>query len=193
MKKKTVAIILAVVLVCVGAVGGTLAWLNDHKGVENTFTVGDINIEIAQPKFDVNNAKLVPGTSILGDPTVTVKKDSEAAYALVMVENNLKANDKIIGEPNISADWIAVATQGNKTIYKYNKTISSSKIDTVLTPVFTEIRIDGSITAADMEGMEIVKSKTVVITAYAHQVIGQTEEQAADSFKTLLQGTWVPA
>ena len=45
MKKKTLALVLALTLLVAGVVGGTLAWLTDQTAeVKNTFTVGDINI-----------------------------------------------------------------------------------------------------------------------------------------------------
>ncbi len=191
MNKKTVAIILAVVLVCVGAIGGTLAWLTDSKEVTNTFTVGDIEIALDEDKFDASKANLVPGTEIDKDPTITVKANSEDSYVFAMVENNLKANGKTIGELNISSDWTAVATQGNKTIYKYKETILSQKSDKELTSIFTKVSIDGDkITSEDLEAMEKVTNKTIVVNAYAHQVTSQTEEQALEAFKTLLGGTW---
>lgn len=190
MNKKVIAVILAVVLVSVGAIGGTLAWLTDKQERTNTFTVGDINMELTHPNFDQAKAKLVPGTSIPWAPTITIKADSEDSYVFVMVENNLKANSKTIGVPNISSDWTAVATQGNKTIYKYKQTIASANTDTQLTSVFTTIDISGDVTAADMEAMELIVTKTLSVTAYAHQVVGQTENDALLAFEALLTGTW---
>ena len=49
MKKKTLALVLALTLLVAGVVGGTLAWLTDQTAeVKNTFTVGDINIGLTE-------------------------------------------------------------------------------------------------------------------------------------------------
>lgn len=193
MNKKVVAMVLAIVLICAGAVGTTLAWLSDSKEVTNTFTVGDINISLAEDSYDATKAKLVPGTEIAKNPTVTVNANSEDCYVFVMVENNLKANSKTIGVLDVSADWTAKATQGNKTIYQYKNTIQNSTSDQKLTSVFTKVSISGDITNEDLEAMELVTDKTVYIKAYAHQVTSQTQEQALEAFEALLTGTWTTA
>ena len=83
MKKKTLALVLALTLLVAGIVGGTLAWLTDRTAeVKNTFTVGDINIGLTETTADY---KMVPGNTIAKDPTVTVKANSEACWLLVQV------------------------------------------------------------------------------------------------------------
>lgn len=85
MKKKVLSIV-AVVLVLCCAIGGTLAWLTDKTDpVVNTFTVGDINIEL---KETTTNYKMVPGNTITKDPKVTVKANSEACWLFVKVEKS---------------------------------------------------------------------------------------------------------
>ena len=90
MKKKTLALVLALTLLVAGVVGGTLAWLTDRTAeVKNTFTVGDINIGLTETTTDY---KMVPGNTIAKDPTVTVKANSEACWLFVQVteSENLK-------------------------------------------------------------------------------------------------------
>ena len=83
MKKKTLALLLSLVLVFGVVAGGTLAWLTDRTAeVKNTFTVGDINIGLAET---TTNYKMVPGNTIAKDPTVTVKANSEACWLFVKV------------------------------------------------------------------------------------------------------------
>lgn len=83
MKKKTLALVLALTLLVAGVVGGTLAWLTDRTAeVKNTFTVGDINISLTETTTDY---KMVPGNTIAKDPTVTVKANSEACWLFVQV------------------------------------------------------------------------------------------------------------
>ena len=83
MKKKILALVLALTLLVAGVVGGTLAWLTDRTAeVKNTFTVGDINIGLTETTTDY---KMVPGNTIAKDPTVTVKAESEACWLFVQV------------------------------------------------------------------------------------------------------------
>ena len=83
MKKKTLALVLALTLLVAGVVGSTLAWLTDQTAeVKNTFTVGDINIGLTETTTDY---KMVPGNTIAKDPTVTVKANSEACWLFVKV------------------------------------------------------------------------------------------------------------
>ena len=87
MKKKTLALVLALTLLVAGVVGGTLAWLTDRTAeVKNTFTVGDINISLTETTTDY---KMVPGNTIAKDPTVTVKANSEALFVQVTESENL--------------------------------------------------------------------------------------------------------
>ena len=89
----TVALVLVVAL---ASIGGTIAWLTDKTDpVTNTFTVGDINIELTEtPNADSNDpdtendhweAKLVPGSKYAKDPKVTVKANSEKCWLFVEV------------------------------------------------------------------------------------------------------------
>ena len=83
MKKKTLALVLALTLLVAGVVGGTLAWLTDQTAeVKNTFTVGDINIDLTETNRDY---KMVPGNKLDKDPTVIVKAESEACWLFVKV------------------------------------------------------------------------------------------------------------
>lgn len=84
---KTFVAMLALVLVIGCAVGGTVAWLTAQTGpVVNTFTYGDIKIDLTETKPKDRRAKIIPGVDIEKDPTVTVKKDSEACWLFVKVE-----------------------------------------------------------------------------------------------------------
>ena len=95
MKKKSFIMALALVLVFAVAVGGVVAWLTAKTGdVVNTFTVGNINIDLKETnngeEVTSNSYKMVPGNTIIKDPYVTVKADSEKCYLFVKVT---KTND----------------------------------------------------------------------------------------------------
>ena len=83
MSKKTVALLMALVLVLGASIGGTLAWLQTKTAtVTNTFVVGDIGtltltetngISVSEGDNDVTNPDkylIVPGVNITKDPKV---------------------------------------------------------------------------------------------------------------------------
>ena len=104
MKKKTLALVLALTLLVAGIVGGTLAWLTDQTDeVKNTFTVGDINIGLTETTADY---KMVPGNTIAKDPTVTVKANSEACWLFVKITESTDLKDFITYA--IAEGWTAL-------------------------------------------------------------------------------------
>ncbi len=104
MKKKALALVLALTLLVAGVVGGTLAWLTDQTAeVKNTFTVGDINIGLTETTADY---KMVPGNTIAKDPTVTVKANSEACWLFVQVTESTSLKDFITYA--IAEGWTAL-------------------------------------------------------------------------------------
>lgn len=103
MKKKIIAIALCAALAVGGVVAGSLAFLQDYtEDVVNTFTVGDVDIDLFEHKIDeagknteekaTNGVEyqLIPGTVYDKDPVVTVKAKSEECYLFVKIT---KEND----------------------------------------------------------------------------------------------------
>ena len=81
--KKKLTTVLAIVLVVALSVAGTYAYLTAKTAqVVNTFTVGNVNIDLTEKTTDY---KMVPGTTINKDPKVTVKADSEDCWLFVKV------------------------------------------------------------------------------------------------------------
>lgn len=99
-------LVLAFMLVVCGVVGGTVAWLiADTDPVVNTFTYGDIDIELDETKTDEegnpvdedndgnpdktqegNDYEMIPGEEYLKDPEVTVLAGNEACWLFVKLE-----------------------------------------------------------------------------------------------------------
>ena len=88
MKKKITAIALVVCLVAVAVVGGSLAYFTDEEKATNTFTVGNVDITLTEPKWDVEKATLIPGREIAKDPTITVGEKSQDAYVFLKMDMN---------------------------------------------------------------------------------------------------------
>lgn len=117
-KRNTVAVV-AVLLVCILAIGGTIAYLTSHSSLTNTFTVGQISPivpeeggpdnkpidpsdkdngklsgNLYEPSW-VKDSKLLPSATIKKDPYVGVGAGSEACEVYVYVENTMTNNDHI--------------------------------------------------------------------------------------------------
>lgn len=111
MKKKTVALLLALTLVVGVVAGGTIAWLVDQTGtVTNTFTVGDVNVELTETGIDNKGEKsfqLIPGTSYAKDPKVTIKANSVACYLFVRFDE--------VNDPENYLDYISTLTTNGWT------------------------------------------------------------------------------
>ena len=96
--------LLALALVVVCAIGGTIAYFSAQTPeVKNTFTVGDINIGLTETTADY---KMVPGNTIAKDPTVTVKANSEACWLFVKVTESTDLKDFITYA--IAEGWTAL-------------------------------------------------------------------------------------
>lgn len=74
--KKTIALVLAFVLVAAVSVIGTVAYLTDRDSEINTFTIGDVDIELNE-NFE-QGSQLIPGVDINKDVTITNTGDSDA-------------------------------------------------------------------------------------------------------------------
>lgn len=75
MKKKILALALVVVLAVTAVTGATLAYFTDKDDATNTFTVGNVSIDLTEPKWDANGSEdapeVYPGEALAKDPTVT--------------------------------------------------------------------------------------------------------------------------
>lgn len=123
MKKKTVALLLALVLVFGVVAGGTLAWLTaSTKEVKNTFTYGDINIDLYEHEYDADtntltknevrdaetndNYIIIPGVNLPKDPKVTVTVGSEKCWLFVkVVETGTFVEGKVTYTLNFDNTW----------------------------------------------------------------------------------------
>ena len=90
MRKKTLAIALAVIAIVSVVTTGTLAWLSAQTDpITNTFSPSTIGLELEETTGA--DYKMVPGATIAKNPTVTVTAGSEACYVFVQITENLGA------------------------------------------------------------------------------------------------------
>lgn len=161
MKKKTLALVLALTLLVAGVVGGTLAWLTDQTDeVKNTFTVGDINIGLTETTADY---KMVPGNTIAKDPTVTVKANSEACWLFVQVTESTDLKDFITYA--IAEGWTALP--GVDGVY-YREVPASAADQTFSVLAGDAVTVKSDVTRTMLETAK-TDAPTLTFKAYAIQ------------------------
>ena len=162
MKKKLLALCLAVVLAAVAAIGGTIAWLTAQTApVVNTFTVGDINIDLAETAEDF---KMVPGGTVAKDPLVTVKAGSEDCWLFVKVEASENLDTFITYA--IADGWTLL--DGVPGVYY--REVPASETDTVFHVLAGDkVTVKETVTKEMMNGLTEETYPTLTFTAYAVQ------------------------
>lgn len=161
MKKKTLALVLALTLLVAGVVGGTLAWLTDQTAeVKNTFTVGDINIGLTETTADY---KMVPGNTIAKDPTVTVKANSEACWLFVKVTESTDLKDFITYA--IAEGWAALP--GVDGVY-YREVPASAADQTFSVLAGDAVTVNSDVTKEMLTAKDFA-NPTLTFKAYAVQ------------------------
>lgn len=161
MKKKALALVLALTLLVAGIVGGTLAWLTDQTAeVKNTFTVGDINIGLTETTTDY---KMVPGNTIAKDPTVTVKANSEACWLFVKVTESTDLKNFITYA--IAEGWTALP--GVDGVY-YREVPASAADQTFSVLAGDAVTVKSDVTRTMLETAK-TDAPTLTFKAYAIQ------------------------
>ncbi|MBQ6934161.1 MAG: hypothetical protein IJN37_07220 [Clostridia bacterium] len=183
-KKALLALTCAVMLV-VGSVMGTMAYLTSTDEVVNTFTVGNVKITLDEAKVDENGKevepevrvkensyKLLPGHEYDKDPTVHVDATSEDAWIFVEITNEIAAieDEATVAAQMATNGWTLV--EGETNVYKYKEVVSGGE-DVV---VFETIKIKG---AVENEELAEYTENTIKVVAYAIQEDGFATADAA--------------
>jgi len=176
MKKKILAMCLVVALLATAVVGATLAYFTDTKAVENTFTVGDIDIKLDETVVEDGDATnertelgneyhLFPGQTYVKDPTVTVEEGSEECYVRMIVTiSNQKALDEVFA-PGIklyeiltgydASEWVLQkeTEDGDNRIYEfwYKDAVDARAGAVELPALFKAIKIPENLDNAAMK------------------------------------------
>lgn len=166
---------LAVVLLVGCIIGGTVAWLTDKTdSITNTFTYGDINITLGETTGATY--KIIPGVNIDKDPKVTVKKDSEACWLFVKVEEEgtFVANKVTY---SIADGW----TKGDSTEIPAN--VYYRAVDAVTNDTDFAVLKDNKIYVSEELSKSDIQSisaqPTLTFTAYAVQQSGSANAAEA--------------
>ena len=92
--KKITALVLSAVLLVTGTVAATGAYLTDTKAVTNTFTMGEVEITLAETCE--NEFQLIPGKKYEKDPVVTVVAAETNVDVFLYVEFDPTEPDKYL-------------------------------------------------------------------------------------------------
>ena len=163
MKKKSLALLLAIAIVVVGVVAGTVAWLTDQTpSVTNTFTTSDINIELKETK---NHFQMIPGWNIEKDPKVTVKAGSEACYLFVKLEKSTNFDTFMTYE--MADGWTALPEAPGV----FYREVAAATADTTFEVLKdNQVTVKGTVTKEQMNALTADTYPTLTVTAYASQL-----------------------
>ena len=190
-KKRNALLVVLGVILAVGIIGGTVAWLTRTSSLTNTFTVGsfetpvtdptdssksiDIEGNLYEPSWDEDaEHKLLPGNEYAKDPYVGIGAGSEDGVVYVYVKNNF--SNKIYFE--INNGWSAVsgyATAGSKAgtytsgLFKYDTVLTAkSNGDTwTTTPLFSKVEVADTANSTDFNTGS--NDKTITVSSFLHQ------------------------
>lgn len=195
MKKKILAISLVVSLVAVAALGVTLAYFTDTGKVDNTFTVGNIAIELSESVAnDGEQAQtiteaigafeyeaIVPGDSLTKAPLIANTGDNDAYVFMKLTMSDASAIGSMLADLQAAVDahiinfdyssagawqFISNTVEGdNRVIWIGYKTVLAPGTST--SDPFTTINIPTDLTAADFS--DIGEDFTLTVEAHAIQ------------------------
>lgn len=163
----------ATTLAFTATVGGTLAWLIDKDTVTNTFTYGDINIELtetdtgldADDNDKTNDYEMVPGNSIEKDPKVTVEADSEDCYLFVQLEKSDNFGDFMTYEVDTNV-WTAL--DGVENVYYMS--VDKNEKDQVFSVLLgDEVKVKDDVTKDMLNALTDATYPTLTVKAYGVQ------------------------
>ena len=209
-RSKPLILALCAVLLVVGTILGTVAYLQDTAEVVNTFTVGNVHLKLDEAVVDENGEPtggrtetgnayhLIPGQTYTKDPTVTVLKGSEESYVRMLVTINCYDElTAIFGDPFLpqyfvagwdSAVWVSTEViskdeNANTATYEYRyfKTVKAEKnADLVLDALLDTVTVPNTITG---DQLATIADLEITVEAHAIQAAGfDTADEAWAAF-----------
>ena len=178
------------------AIGGSLAYFTDTDAKTNTFTVGNVKIELTETEWDKSTSHIAdPGVAVAKNPVVTNKGANEA-WVRVNVTISDAAAFKRAMEAHQITDLATIFAGHSESVWKLAGTKADTAADTItysyyyknkLAPkasteaLFTSVTIPASFTSAEMAALG--NDFTINVTADAIQTSGlDTVEKAFAAF-----------
>ena len=196
MRTKTKALVLALcaVLLVVTTVFVTMAFLTSEDSVQNTFTVGKVEITLDEAKVDSygnesanaervkgNEYKLIPSHTYVKDPTIHVDSNSEDCYLFVKIQNDLGSDGVINGIANNG--WVLV--EGTQDVYcYYGVTDGETNSTKQIVKPGEDKKVFDTFTFGEKANPNnydtATKNAKIIVTAYAIQADGLSEKTPAE-------------
>ena len=180
--KKILVMAVAVATVACVSIIGTLAWLTATTGeVKNTFTVGNIDITLAETEgADASNQiKMIPGQTIAKDPKVTVEAGSEDCWLFVKVTESDNLETYI--SYDMEADWEAVPDAAG--VYYYTGEAAKGTPISVLAD--DQVTVKDSVTKENMDALEASDATLPTLTFKAYAIQKASFGTAKDAWDEL--------
>ena len=197
-RSKSLVLALCAVLLVVGTILGTVAYLQDTASVVNTFTVGNVHLKLDEAVVDEkgeptggrtetgNAYHLLPGETYTKDPTVTVLKGSEESYVRMMLTLNCASELDAIFAPNGAVlteifkgydatkwEYVDVTRGNDNTItyeFRYFETVEAEdNADLVLAALFDTVTVPNTMTG---EQLATIADLKITVEAHAIQATG---------------------
>ena len=169
MRKKGLALVLALTLLVVGVVAGTLAWLTAKSDVvTNTFTTSDIKVELKETTG--TEYKMIPGYTISKNPKATVLSGSEECYLFVKLDKSTNFDTYL--EYVIADGWTKLDGVTDTVYYRVVDGIENQIGTPYSVLANDQVTVKGTVTKDDMEDLneQGAAKPTLTITAYASQL-----------------------
>lgn len=188
-KRKALLLVLCAILLVAASVMGTMAYLTSTDRVENTFTVGNVQLKLDEAKVDEtgkavesaervkeNSYKLLPGHTYTKDPTVTILAPSEPAYVRMKVTlNNASALIGICTDPEY-ADIETGLEKAFPEVRMFNfELISAYYWDSPLHPDHGTLNMEEAVNDPKYCAYD-QKADTLTYTYYYHEVVSASGE-----------------
>jgi len=173
MKKfyKVLTIALCAAMLVAGSIAGTLAYLSMKTETKaNTFTAGNINIELDQATA-LDTSKMVPGMTYRVDPVVTVKANSEKCWLFIKIEKT--ANFDTFLNYEMATGWTSLEDG------VYCREVNATTTEDVEFDVIKEdtVTANANCTKAQYDGLSA--NLDLKFTAYAVQFFNFDTAEAA--------------
>lgn len=189
-KMKALTLVLCAMLLVVASVMGTMAYLTSKtEVVTNTFTVGNVTIDLGETDVDLygvkdgesrvkkNEYKLIPGHTYVKDPVIHIEAGSEACYVFVRVIDELATIEgaTTVEVQMINNGWARLpAIDGVEVENIWYKAVAvDARAAAQDVAVFETFTVSGTAEVSTYAG------KTITVQAYAVQADGFASAVAA--------------
>ena len=133
MKKKITAIFLCVALVAIAIVGASLAYFTDTKTATNTFTVGNVKIDLIESRYHRQ------GSGSSGDTTIPTPSQTASGMKYVSDGATIFTDDEIKADAANYSEYIA--KRGKNMVPGKNIAKSPYVINTGANEAYIRIRV----------------------------------------------------